>query len=79
MHGDDYSSSGSASSLEWLEGQLAEKYEIKTQRIGRSPEYSTEGQILNRVPRAIRSGYELEGDPRHAELFVEQWEFETGR
>ena len=33
VHGDDYLSSGSRASLDWLEKQLSEEYEIKTQRV----------------------------------------------
>ena len=31
-----------------------------------------EGQVLNRVIRCTRDGYELEADLRHAELIIEQ-------
>ena len=72
VHGDDYFSAGDANGLVWLDKQLKGQYEIKTSRIGHGSHCSTEGQILNRVVRATDRGYELEADPRHAELIIEQ-------
>ena len=56
VHGDDYCSAGTSKSLDWSEDLLAQKYEIKTQRVGRGKKRSgekkkTEGQVLNRVVR----------------------------
>ena len=79
VHGDDYFSAGSKDSLSWLESELSKKYEIKTNRIGHGTHCSAEGQILNRVVRATERGYELEADPRHAELVVEQLGLQTAK
>ena len=35
--------------MEWLEKELMRAYEIKTQKVGMSVGYKTEGKILNRV------------------------------
>ena len=72
VHGDDYVSSGKSADLEWMESELSKAYEIKTQRIGRGAKLVAEGKVLNRVLRATKSGWEIEADPRHAELVVEQ-------
>ena len=72
VHGEDYFSSGSLASLDWLETQLSEEYEIKTERVCGREGCSKEGKILNRIARWTPQGYELEVDPRHAELVVEQ-------
>ena len=77
MHGDDYCSAAPAKSLDWLEGILKKRYEIKSQRITsrageRGNETMHEGQVLNRVIRCTPDGYELEADLRHAELIIEQ-------
>ena len=77
VHGDDYCSAGPSQSLDWVEDILAKKYEIKTQRIGEGKARSggnkkSEGQVLNRVVRKTKRGWELEADLRHAELIVEQ-------
>ena len=50
-----------------------------TSREGHGPKCSAEGQILNRVIRATDNGFELEGDPRHAELVVEQLNLQSGK
>ena len=72
MHGDDYVSSGYGSDLSWLEEELKKAYEIKTQRVGIGKNLKTEGKVLNRIIRATDKGWEIEADPRHAELVVEQ-------
>ena len=79
VHGDDYFSAGSKDSLSWLESELSKKYEIKTSRVGHGTHCSAEGQILNRVVRATEQGYELEADPRHAELVIEQLGLQTAK
>ena len=72
VHGDDYLSCGPPDSLDWLEKTPTQQYEIKTTRVGHGQKASKEGQILNRVVRATDKGYEMEADPRHAELIIEQ-------
>ena len=72
VHGDDYVSSGTTDSMEWLEKELTKAYEIKTQKVGMSVGYKTEGKVLNRVLRCTEDGWEMEADPQHAELVVEQ-------
>ena len=56
----------------WLEGVLSKKYELKTQKVGQLPGISREGQIQDRIVRATPAGFELEADPRRAELIIEQ-------
>ena len=34
--------------------------------------YKAEGKVLNRLIRKTDGGWEIEADPRHAELIVEQ-------
>ena len=56
VHGDDYCSAGPAASLDWLQGVLEARYEIKTVRIGKGKdikgiEKKPKGQVLNRVIR----------------------------
>ena len=70
VHGDVYFTSGNPDQLDWLENGLGEKYEIRTQRIGNGQGRECEGKILNRIVRWTRNGYELEAEPRHAELII---------
>ena len=58
--------------LDWLEGELAASYEIQTQKIGAGEGCEREGKVLNRIVRYTDQGWQLEVDPRHAELIVEQ-------
>ncbi len=58
--------------MEGLEKELTKAYEIKTQKVGMIDGYEAEGKVLNRVLRCTKDGWEMEADPRHAELVVEQ-------
>ena len=76
VHGDDYASAGTPASLDWMQGILEKKYEIKFRRIGdgvdaKGNKKMKEGQVLNRVVRYTQDGFQLEADLRHAELIVE--------
>ena len=70
--GGDSFLSGQAEQLDWLERELAGAYEIQSQRIGRGKGREVEGKILNRIVRWTDRGYEIEADPRHAELVLQQ-------
>ena len=72
VHGDDYFTSGMQPDLDWLEEQLSAAYEIQTQKIGAGEGCEREGKVLNRIVRYTEQGFELEADPRHAELIIEQ-------
>ena len=72
VHGDAYVSAGDESSMTWLETELAKAYEIQTQKLGMKKEHQQEGKVLNRLIRCTEAGWEIEADPRHAELVVEQ-------
>ena len=73
VHGDDYVSTGEKGDLQWLKKKLEATFEIKTDLIGLDDnELKTEGKILNRLIRVDSEGWQLEADPRHAELLVEE-------
>ena len=74
VHGDDYVSSSTGENLDWLEGELEKKYAIKTQRLRKrgGDEKESEVKVLNRVVRCTSLGFEVEVDPRHAELIIQQ-------
>ena len=76
VHGDDCCSAGKSNDLDWFHKALGEKFDIKTQRLGRGKDKDgkpklEEGQVLNRVIRRTRAGWELEADPRHAEIIIQ--------
>jgi len=71
VHGDDFTSSGPKSSLDWLEHTMAEHYELDIgPRLGPGPEDAKEGRVLNRVIRWCDSHIEYEADPRQVERLV---------
>ena len=72
VHGDDYVSAGSSESMDWMEKELEKANEIKTQKISASKGGNREGKVLNRILRCDSVGWQIEADPRHAELIVEQ-------
>ena len=71
-HGDDYVSAGDEASMKWMEQELAKAYEIQTQKLSMGKDCQHEGKVLNRIIRCTDVGWEIEADPRHAELVVEQ-------
>ena len=54
----------------WFKERLEESYEIKSQLI--CPKGETTGKVFNRVITFTVFGFELEADPRHSEMIVEQ-------
>ena len=58
--------------MDWLEKELTKAYEIKTQKVGKYIGYNNHGKVLNSVLRVTEDGWEMEADPRHAELVVDQ-------
>ena len=70
VHGDDYTTAGEPADLRWMKAELEKAYEIKTQVVG--PEGDVTGKVLNRIITYTGHGFELEADPRHAEMIVEQ-------
>ena len=72
VHGDDYLCSGLPEALKKLKDQLAQSFEIKSHIIGDQPGMEREGKILNRIIRVTDQGWQLEADPRHAELIMKR-------
>ena len=72
VHGDGYVSAGNDESLKWLDAELSKAYELQSQKIGVGKGSQTEGKVLNRIVRCTSDGWEVEANPRHAELVVER-------
>ena len=58
--------------MKWMEQELSKAYEIQTQKLGMGKDCQKEGKDLNRISRCTDVGWEIEADPRHVELVVEQ-------
>ena len=77
VHGDDYASAGPKEGILKLKKALEDKLDIRnTHILGHEPGDEVEGKVLNRVVRAGKHGWELEADPRHAELLIKQFDME---
>ena len=72
VHGDDYVSSGPDRQLKWLREDLEGEYTLTSQVWGSESLEGAEVKVLNRIARRTTMGYEIDGDPRHAELIVDQ-------
>ena len=73
VHGDDFTSSGPADALDWLETAIGEHYELDIgPRLGPGPDDAKEGRVLNRVIRWCEDRIEYEADPRQIERLVSE-------
>ena len=71
VHGDDFTSSGPADALDWLEAEVGREYEITVgPRLGPGPHDAKEARALNRVVRWLDDRIEYEADPRQAERLM---------
>ncbi len=74
VHGDDYTSSGPASSLDRLERSIAERYEITVDpRLGLGPPDANECRALNTAILWCENRIEYVADPRQVELARGTW------
>ena len=73
VHGDDFTTAGAKSDLDWYEDEIKKKYECTIQpRIGPGQNDAKEAIVLNRVIRWTSHGLEYEADPRQAEKLVSE-------
>jgi hypothetical protein len=71
VHIDDFLCSGRPEDLEWLSNALRRKYDLKKKMIGEG--HAREGKYLNRIIKWTKGGVQMEGDPKHAEILLEEW------
>ncbi len=70
VHGDDFTSTGRERDLQWLDGQLKSRYDVKTEFLGPREEHAKQIRVLNRVITWANGGIEYEPDQRHSEIIV---------
>ena len=71
VHGDDFTTAGAKSDLDWIVSALEAKYELrKGGIIGPCIDDDKEGCVFNRVVRWTEDGLEYEADPRQAEKLI---------
>ena len=71
VHGDDFTTLGVDSDLDWYESELKKSFEIKVRgRLGVGLPEPQEIRILNRIVRLDEDGLTYEADPRHSDLLL---------
>ena len=72
MHGDDYASTGTLDNLKWLQTEVENRFDMKTQVVGHSGKEGVVGEtrILNITVRATPDGWEYECDQRHVDIIL---------
>jgi len=78
-HVDDFLVAGEIQHLKWLREELEKTYDLKVQIAGWQPGDSRELSFLGRTIRLTNSGIELEGDDRHVEGLIEEWNMQECR
>ena len=69
VHGDDFLLAGTDADLDWASANLRHDILLKDGgRLGGGAKDAKEIRCLNRVLRWTHAGYEVEADPRHAEI-----------
>ena len=64
MHGDDFTTVGGKTDLDWYEAEMQKKYELTIgPRLGPGPDGAKEGLVPNRVVRWTTDAIEYEADP----------------
>ena len=72
VHGDDFTSCGPQSAIEWFKAKISERYESKHDILGPGATHQKSIRVLNRVLTWTPDGIQYEADQRHAELIVQQ-------
>eukprot|EP00972_Heterocapsa_arctica_P109931 16186930-Heterocapsa_arctica.AAC.1 len=73
VHGDDFTTLGNDTDLDWMKKTLQQAFEVKVRgRLGSGERDVREIRILNRIARCTADGFVWESDPRHAELILQQ-------
>ena len=71
VHGDDFTSTGPKTDLDWFESEIEKSYEVTiSPRIGPGRDDAKEGRSLNRIIRWCQDSVEYEADPRQAERLI---------
>ena len=72
-HVDDFLVASEDHHLKWLREELAKKYELKVQVAGWQSGDDRELSFLGRTIRMSSAGIELEGDDKHVDGLIEEW------
>ena len=64
VHGDDFTTLGYDSDLDWLNDEMKKKFAIKSTRIGPASDDDKSLKILNRIVEWTPQGITIEGGPK---------------
>ena len=79
VYGDDFTSAGRKSQLDWSKQSMEVRYELKElARLGPGAGDDKEAKILNRVIRWTEAGLEYEADPRQLEQLLRDLGLDEG-
>ena len=76
VHGDDFTSSASTKTLEWLKKKFEAKFEVTAKLLGPEVSQEREIRVLDRVIQWEADGLVYEPDQRHAEMIVREFGLE---
>jgi len=78
-HVDDFLCSGRKSDLIWFRKMLTIQFELKSDILGHGAGEVAEFSFLGRTIRTTVNGLDMEGDPKHAKILLEEWDMENSR
>ena len=78
-HVDDFICGGSDYELRWLETKLGEKFHMKAEMVGPDPGDAKSTKFLGRTIQWKSTGILWWGDPKHAEILLEEEDMEGSR
>ncbi len=80
VHGDDLTTTGPKSALDWFKTELEKRYELtEAARLGPGAKDRKEGRVLNRIIHWTPDGIKYEADPRQAEKLVRELKLEESK
>ena len=76
-HVDDFLVAGEPADLVWLRDEMAKKYELKVQVAGWDHGDGKELSFLGRTIKLSPEGVTMEGDDRHVQRLLEEWNMQS--
>ena len=78
-HVDDFLCSGEKKHLLWLREMISLEFDLKGDVLGNLPDEKPGISFLGRTIRITGEGIELESDPKHAKILLEEWKMEDAK
>jgi len=78
-HVDDFLATGKKSDLGWLKENLQEDFELKGTILGPGADEAKEEKYLGRTIRWKEHGIEYEGDGKHAQILLQEWQLQDSK